>query len=279
MAEGPQGKESSLDPALSDARLAPVAFISHGSPMVALEGGSFAQALEKFGESYAPQAILVMSAHWEHSHGVQITAGDRPKLLYDFGGFPPALYDLTYDAEGSPTLAEEVQGALNEIGVGATLDRERGWDHGVWIPVRLMYARALAPVVQVSLPLRSSPEQLFRMGEVLARFRRKATLILGSGGIVHNLHRMRPDQRDSPPHSWAEEFQKWVREAVERKDYTTLFSFRRLAPHAKLAVPTLEHFAPLFLILGAAHPYSRVAPIFEGFQYASISMLCFALEP
>ncbi len=268
-----------MEPALSEARLAPVAFISHGSPMVALEGGRYAEALEKFGESYAPRAILVISAHWEHSHSVQITAGDHPKLLYDFGGFPPALYDLTYDAAGNPALAQEVQGALRDIGVGATLDRERGWDHGVWIPLRLMYARASAPVVQVSLPLKSSPEQLFRMGEVLARFRSKGTLILGSGGLVHNLLRVRPDQRDSPPHPWAEEFEKWVREVVDRKDYATLFNFRRLAPHVKLAVPTPEHFAPLFVVLGAGHPYSRVVPIFQGFQYASISVSCFALEP
>ena len=265
-------------PAGAETHPAPVVFISHGSPMVALDGGAYSQALSKFGKSFAPQAILAISAHWEHAHGVQITAGDRPKPIYDFGGFPPALYDLTYEAAGDPAFAREVHTALAEISVAATLDPERGWDHGVWIPLRLMYPQARAPIVQMSLPLNSSPEQLFRIGEALARFRNKGVLIVASGGLAHNLQRIRPGQKDSPPHAWAEAFEKWAMEAIERKDFPALFSYRRFAPHAKLVVPTSEHLAPLFVALGAAHPYSKVLAIFEGFQYASISMRCFALE-
>ncbi|MBZ5563181.1 MAG: dioxygenase [Acidobacteriia bacterium] len=271
-------KGSGSSPAGAETRPAPVVFISHGSPMVALDGGVYSQALARFGESFTPQAIVAISAYWEHTHGVQITAADRPKLIYDFGGFPPALYDLTYEAAGDPALAREVQAALGENSVAATLDPERGWDHGVWIPLRLMYAQALAPIVQISLPLNSSPEQLFRIGEALARFRNKGVLIVASGGLVHNLQRIRADRKDSPPHAWAEEFDKWAKEAIERKDFPALFSYRRFAPHAKLAVPTSEHLAPLFVALGAARPYSQVVAIFEGFQYASISMRCFALE-
>ncbi len=260
------------------ARPAPVAFVSHGSPMVALDGGPYAQALEKFGAAFTPRAILVISAHWEHAHSVLITAAERPKLLYDFGGFPPALYDLTYEAAGDPALAREVQGALGEINVAATLDAERGWDHGVWIPLRLMYPQAAAPVVQMSLPLNSPPDQLFRIGETLGRLRNQRVLIVGSGGLVHNLQRIRPGQKDSPPHAWAEDFEKWAMEVIERQDFATLFGYRRYAAQARLAVPTPEHFAPLFVALGAAHPYSRVVTIFQGFHHASISMRCFALE-
>ena len=256
----------------------PVVFISHGSPMVALERGPYAEALEKFGSSINPAAILVVSAHWDESLGIRIAAAQRPKAIYDFGGFPAPLYQMKYDAPGSPTLAARVEDALRESGFLASLDPQRGWDHGVWIPLRLMLPEARVPVVQISLPMSSRPEQLFKVGGALAQFRKENVLILGSGGLVHNLRQFRPDMKDGQVDSWASDFENWVKDAIHRQDIAALMNYARQAPHAALAVPTPEHFAPLFVVLGAAQAYTRVDSLFDGFQYGSISMHCLALQ-
>jgi len=256
----------------------PVAFISHGSPMVALERGPYAEALEKFGRSLSPAAILAISAHWEESLGIRIAAAQRPKLIYDFGGFPAPLYQLKYDAPGSPALATEVEGALRESGLLASLDLQRGWDHGVWIPLRLMFPEARVPAVEISLPMNSKPEQLFKVGAALAQLRKKNVLILGSGGVVHNLGQFRPDRKEGPIDGWASAFESWVKDAIRRQDFAALMNYTRQAPNASLAVPTPEHFAPMFVVLGAAQPYKKVESIFDGFQYGNISMHSFALQ-
>lgn len=252
-------------------------FVSHGSPMAALDQGPYSAALARFGQSVDPQSILVISAHWAASGGVRVSSAERPELIYDFGGFPDALYDLKYPAPGSPPMAAAACDALRAAGIVAALDPERGWDHGTWVPLRLMFPQARVPVVELSLPARALPERLFQIGKALARFSSAGTLILGSGGIVHNLRLFRGDLKDAPPAAWARDFENWVREQIERRDYSALFNYRKAAPHAALAVPTTEHFAPLFVVLGAARDGSRLVPIFEGFEYESISMFCFAL--
>ncbi len=259
-----------------DNREQPALFVSHGSPMTALETGPYAQALAAFGESVAPGAIVVISAHWQE-RGIRIASAARPELIYDFGGFPRELYELKYPAPGSPELAADVARELGSAGFEATLDDNRGWDHGVWVPLRLMFPEARIPVVQVSLPMQGSPEELFRAGEVLSGFRKKAVLILGSGGIVHNLRLLNWARKDAPAEGWAQEFQDWVHRAIERRDLASLFQYEKLAPHAARAVPTPEHFAPLFPVLGAAGDYKKVVPIFEGIEYGNMSMCSFGL--
>ncbi len=262
----------------SNASPVPVAFVSHGSPMVALERGPYGEALEKFGQSLRPAGILVISAHWEESLGVRIASAARPKVIHDFGGFPAPLYQMKYDAPGSPALAAAVESKLRQAGVSATLDPNRGWDHGVWVPLRLMFPEAHIPVVELSLPMNSTPEQLFQLGGALSGFRREQILILGSGGLVHNLRLFRPGLKDGPVENWAAEFEAWVQKAIQQRDFAALFNYARHAPHASKAVPTPEHFAPLFVVLGAAQPYKKVDSIFEGFEYANISMHSFALS-
>lgn len=256
----------------------PVLFVSHGSPMAAVQDGPYGQALESFGRSVSPGAILVISAHWEESGSIRVNSAKKPQLIYDFGGFPRALYELKYDAPGSPSLARQAQAALREVGADARLESDRGWDHGLWVPLRLMFPEARIPAVEVSLPANSSPEHLLQIGKALAVFRRKGVLVLGSGGLVHNLYLFRAGSKDGALDAWAQDFEEWVRRAIQRSDLEALFSYRRLAPNADLAVPTPEHFAPLFVVLGAAHPYSKLVSIFDGFEYANMSMGCFALE-
>lgn len=166
--------------------LMPAVFVSHGSPMTVLDRGPYAQALAAFGRTAEPRAIAVISAHWQEP-GIRIASGAKPKLIYDFGGFPRALYELRYDAPGSPEMASEVKAELAHAGFEAALDEQRGWDHGVWVPLRLMFPEARIPVVAVSLPYGQSPEELYRLGKAIGTLRERGVLIVGSGGIVHNL--------------------------------------------------------------------------------------------
>jgi 4,5-DOPA dioxygenase extradiol len=245
--------------------------------MTAVEQGPYAQALAAFGKSVSPKAIVVISAHWQEP-GIRIASAAQPELIYDFGGFPRELYELKYPAPGSPALAAEVASVLKGAGFEATLDEHRGWDHGVWVPLRLMFPEARFPVVEVSLPMRSSPQELFRMGETLRGLRSKGVLILGSGGLVHNLRLMNWGQRDATVDLWARDFQDWVRKTVEAKDLPSLFGYESSAPHVARAVPTEEHFVPLFPVLGAAGPDARVSPIYEGIEYGNMSMYSFQLS-
>jgi len=254
----------------------PAVFVSHGSPMTALEKGPYAQALAQFGKTVDPAAIVVISAHWQEP-GIRIAAGTHPELIYDFGGFPAELYQLKYDAPGSPELAGGVAAALKQAGFDATLDGQRGWDHGVWVPLRLMFPKAQIPVVEISLPMHWLPSELYKVGQVLGGLSSQGVMVLGSGGIVHNLRMMNWREKAAPVDSWAQSFQEWVKERVTGRELDALFQYEKLAPNAAWAVPTPEHFAPLFPVLGAAGESSELIPIFEGIEHGSMSMFSFQL--
>lgn len=262
----------------SDAATAmPAVFISHGSPMVAVESGPYQDALAEFGRKFRPSAIVAISAHWGTSTSISITGATRHTTIHDFGGFPPALYELTYNAPGSPDLAERIAELLREGGWDAKVDPARGLDHGVWIPLRLMFSDAEAPVVEISVPLRLPPEVLYRIGEALTPLRDERVLILGSGGVVHNLRLIHFQDVNHAVDPWAAEFDEWFRTAVEQKKLTELFHFRETAPHAPLAVPTFEHFAPIFVVLGAASRGGNISTIYQGFEHGNLSMRSFSI--
>lgn len=251
----------------------PAAFVAHGSPMQAVEQDDFTAALRRWaGALPRPRAIVVVSAHWESRGAVRVTASARPPLIYDFSGFPPELYDVRYPAPGDPALAAEIAGLL-----GAEIEPSRGLDHGAWVPIRHAFPDADIPVVEVSLPATRTPEDLVRIGKALAPLRERGILLLGSGGIVHNLRRVRLDDKQAPAEDWAEAFDRWVSDRVKALDVDGLAQYRR-APNAAAAVPTSEHFDPVFVVLGAAAPDDRVRDVFAGFQYGSLSMRSFALS-
>jgi len=234
--------------------------------------------LRQFGREHRPRAIVVFSAHWDTGTEIRIGSAARHPLIYDFGGFPKALYELEYAAPGDAALAARIEAMIREAGFAPTLDEARGLDHGVWVPLRLMYPEADTPTVEVSLPTSMEPEALYRIGGALAPLRREGVLILGSGGIVHNLALLDWRHRDRPPEPWAEAFDAWFQSRLEARATGELFRYAD-APHAALAVPTNEHFVPVFAALGAAQVSFRVEPIFEGFQYGTLSMRSFALVP
>ncbi|HEY3272074.1 MAG TPA: class III extradiol ring-cleavage dioxygenase [Geothrix sp.] len=247
----------------------PTLFLAHGSPMLALEGGAWGEAVSALGHQLPPlRAILVCSAHWEAPGPFRLSSAEVPGVMHDFGGFPEALYSLDYPAPGSPGLAAEAAGLLKAAGLEAGLEDQRPLDHGAWVPLRYLAPKADVPVVQLSLPRPRTPEMLMAAGRALAPLRQSGVLILGSGGVVHNLRRL--DWQDaSGPQPWALAFQGWVQERLAAWDVAALSNWRK-APGAAESVPTSEHLDPLFVALGAAEAVPE--PVFEGWQLGSLSL-------
>lgn len=259
---------------------APAVFLAHGSPLFGLEAGEFGEAVRRFGKKIPrPDAIVIASAHWEAPWPIRVTAAARPPLIYDFGGFPRALYQLQYPAPGSPSLAAEVVRLLSESGLPAAPDPRRGWDHGVWVPLRLLYPDADVPVVEISLPIPRDPETVLRMGAALAPLRRRNVLLVGSGGIVHNLGLARLDRPDEPVDDWARQFDGWVRQRIDGREKEEIARYRERAPAADLAVPQSEHFDPLLFALGAAEPGDATEEVASGFQFSNLSLTSLAFVP
>jgi 4,5-DOPA dioxygenase extradiol len=165
----------------------PAVFVSHGSPMVALQRGAYQDALAEFGRGLRPKAILVVWAHWGSGTTVAIAGDKQHRTVHDFGGFPSELYELTYDAPGSPEVSAEVEKILRDAGLETATTQGRGLDHGAWVPLRFLYPEADVPVVAVSVPLRLSAEELYRVGEALSPLRSQGVMVVGDGGIAHNL--------------------------------------------------------------------------------------------
>lgn len=257
----------------------PAWFLAHGSPLLAVEQDDFTAALRREAAALPrPRAIVVVSAHWEFRGSVRVTSADRPPLIYDFSGFPPELYDVRYPCPGDPTLAAEIVTMLLDAGVTAAADPRRGIDHGAWVPLVHAFPKADIPVVEVALPVPRSPDDVVRMGKALAPLRGRGILLIGSGGLVHNLRRVRFEDKAAPVEEWAKKFDEWVRDRIRALDIPGLAAYGARAPHADLAVPTTEHFDPALFVLGAGAAGDRVRDLFEGFHYGNLSMRSFALE-
>jgi 4,5-DOPA dioxygenase extradiol len=257
---------------------APALFVSHGAPTAALERDAYTRALAAFGQQAgSPAAVLVVSGHWEVAGPLRLTATEAPRLIYDFGGFPDALYRVRYPCPGAPALAEEAAALLQAAGLAAEVDPSRGLDHGVWVPLLHVFPQAQVPVVQLSLPRGASAREVRRMGEVLRPLRRQGVLLVGSGGMVHNLRRIDFSGAQAPVMQWAQDFEAWMAERIAARDLEALEAWQR-APGAALAHPSPEHLLPLFFALGAALPGDRLTSVYEGIHYGSLSLRTFSLD-
>lgn len=264
----------------------PTLFISHGSPMHALQPGHAGAAWARLGrELPRPKAVLVASAHWE-SEWPMLTTGARPETIHDFGGFPAALYEIRYAAPGEPKIAQRAIELIHAAGITANGNGCRGLDHGAWVPLMHMYPDADVPVVQVSLQTRLGAAHHLRLGEVLAPLRDDGVLIVGSGHMTHNLrewigfarrHGMQPAQTDPEP--YVREFRNWVDDALRRCDRDGLSRWLEFAPHARRAHPSDEHFLPLPFAFGAAGPLPRVERIDLGVDSGVLAMDAYVLWP
>jgi len=249
----------------------PAVFLSHGAPTLAVEDGSDTRAWAALAnELPRPESILVISAHWDTEFPAA-SAVAKPETIHDFFGFPRELYEERYPAPGTPELARRVQQVLAEGGIDCAIDPERGLDHGAWVPLKWMYPRADIPVTQLSVQSRRGPAHHLALGRALAALRDDNVLVLGSGGIVHNLRELEWHLRGTrEPIEWAREFNEWIAARVERQATAELVDYRRQAPSAKRSHPTEEHFDPFFVALGAGGFPGRRLPL--GFDLGSLGM-------
>lgn len=251
---------------MTPAHSMPTLFLAHGAPVL-LDLPDWVEALGRWGHALPrPRAVLVISAHWLERPAT--LGATRPvPLIYDFYGFPEKYYQQLYAAPGAPALAQRVRDLLAPLGP-VSEEPGRGLDHGAYVPLVAMYPAADVPVLQLSLPT-LEPAALFRLGQALEPLRREGVLIIGSGFLTHNMRAMdfSPDAR---PPAWASDFDAWVAEALSRRDVDALLAYRERAPAVRTALPTVEHFVPLLVALGAAAEATVSFPI-TGFFAGSFS--------
>ncbi len=229
----------------------PTLFLSHGSPLHALEPGPVGAVWADLGRALPrPRALLVASAHWETDLPM-LTGAAKPETIHDFFGFPEPLYRIRYAAPGAPELAARALALLEQAGFTAAIEGGRGLDHGAWSPLLYMYPEADVPVVQLSLQSALGARHHYRVGQALEPLRAEGVLVIGSGHMTHNLREWR-GARDAAPAPYVREFQEWVHARLQARDLEALLEYRAQAPHAARAHPSEEHFLPLYVALGAA---------------------------
>ena len=259
----------------------PALFVSHGAPLFAIDAGTTGPALTQFGAQLKAQypglrGVVIMSPHWM-ARSPQVMTGPQPATWHDFGGFPPALYELQYPAAGSPALAQEVLGLLQAAGVAAQGDAARPFDHGAWVPLMHLFPQADVPVVQVALPADAGPAEVYALGAALRRLRNEGVLVMGSGSMTHNLAEFFGGEREPAP--YVLEFSRWIESALARGDMKALLNYRSEAPHASRAHPSEDHFLPIFFALGAAGDDLHAQYLSREVMYGILSMDAFVLEP
>ncbi|GAA3542002.1 class III extradiol ring-cleavage dioxygenase [Kribbella ginsengisoli] len=245
----------------------PVLYLSHGAPPLADDRQWTAELAAVSAGLAKPTAILIVSAHWEAAP-LTLAATETVPLLYDFWGFPERYYQVQYAAPGAPELANQVRKLLHSPATPVYDDPNRGLDHGAYVPLKEMYPDADIPVLQVSMPT-LDPKQLFDIGRKLAPLRDQGVLIVGSGFTTHNLSAINlSGAPDGVAPSWSIEFDDWAKRALAKQDVDSLIDFLHKAPAAGIAHPRTEHFAPLFVSLGASEDSLGTAEtVVDGFWY------------
>ena len=243
---------------MTSTTLAPL-FLSHGSPMTALEPGEVGPFWQRLGPamtraSQRPAAIIAISAHSLAREPVLMAAA-RHATVHDFSGFPPALYQLHYNAPGAPALAQTAAGLIRSAGLPVQVQPEGGLDHGIWAPLRFIWPHADIPVLPLAFPPDWSPARLMALGRALAPLTRQGVLVYGTGSITHNLRLLfgaAMPALDAPEITESAAFRSWFAERTQAGDTDALLDYRRQAPFAALMHPSDEHLLPFYVALGAA---------------------------
>jgi 4,5-DOPA dioxygenase extradiol len=240
----------------------PALYIGHGAPPLlddVLWSGQLAQWATDLPR---PTAILIVSAHWE-SAPVTLSANGAP-LVYDFGGFAPQYYQMTYETPDATALAQRVA-AMMPANEPVHQHTSRGLDHGAWVPLKIMYPDGDIPVLQMSLPT-SDPTRLLELGKRLRPLRDEGVLIIGSGFLTHGLPFLTEFRIDVAAPGWSTDFDAWAADAMSRGDVDALANYRAEAPGMPYSHPTVEHYTPLFVTLGAAtDPEEPGEQVIDGF--------------
>ncbi len=265
----------------------PPLFVSHGSPMMALEpreAGAFLQRLgpaieASFGK---PRAILMLSAH-SLARAPVLLAAERHAAVYDFGGFDPKLHTLRYDAPGAPALAARVQALLAAAGVAAQSVAQGGLDHGIWTPLRYAFPAADIPVLPLAWVPTQSPAEQFALGQALAPLAQDGVLIVGSGSITHNLRRVFAGglgaAAEQPEIAESAAFRHWLQTRAAACDWQALFAYRSQAPHAVDMHPSDEHLLPWYIAAGAGGREHAPLRLHHSVTYGALGMDAYAFGP
>ena len=263
---------------MSAAQKFPSLFVSHGAPNLALHNSEARDFLESYGRQLGkPKAILIATAHFE-SGTPFLTADRKPEMIYDFGGFEPELYKMTYHAPGDPDLAQQAAALLAKAGMKAQAVTGRGYDHGTWVPLKLLYPDADVPVVQLSVQPQAGAAHHVAMGRALAPLREQGILVMGSGGTTHNLGEFfRGGYKvDSAVPGWVSEFGDWVHGRIEAGAVDDIANYRKLGPSAAKNHPSEEHFMPLPFAFGAGGEGARGTRVHSSHQYGVLMMDAYA---
>jgi 4,5-DOPA dioxygenase extradiol len=257
----------------------PTLFVSHGSPMLALQDSPARRFLQDLGKSLPrPRAIIVVSAHWESQGGPAVSLANEMETIHDFGGFPAALFAIQYPAFGSPETAQQVAQLLEDAGYPVKRSQQRGLDHGAWVPMMLMYPEADIPVFQVSVLRGATAAEHERLGRAMESLRHQDVLVIGSGSLTHNLYEFRGQDIDSPVPAWVSDFGTWMKDALVEGKRDALLDYRKQAPHAAKNHPTEEHLMPLFVAMGASGQQAKARQLHSSYEYGILSMDVYAFD-
>ena len=256
----------------------PSLFLSHGSPMMAVEDSPTGRFLDHLGERLPhPRAVVVASAHFIQARPT-VTATPAPDTIHDFGGFPEALYRIQYPAMGAPALADQIAGLLRDAGFPVQIDGRHGLDHGVWAPLRRMYPDADIPVIALSVNPAQTAEWHYRLGRALAPLRTQGVLVVGSGGFSHNLRALDWQHAQTAPYDWVAAFTDALRERLLAGDMAGALDWTAL-PDAHRNHPTTEHLFPLYVALGAGGDGARGRLLHRDVEMGGLALDAFAFEP
>lgn len=250
----------------------PVLFLGHGNPMNAIEENQFVAGFRNIAKSLPkPNAIVCISAHW-YTKGTKVTAMEFPQTIHDFGGFPPALYEVQYPAKGSPELAQETKQLLNPALV--ELDTQWGLDHGAWSVIKHLYPEADIPVIQLSIDYTQPARYHYELAKQLNSLRHKGILIIGSGNIIHNLRLV--DFRNFNTvdfgFDWAIEAHENINKWLLDGNFQPIIDYDRQIKAIQLAVPTPDHYLPLIYSLGLKDKNEEISLFNDNLLAGSLSM-------
>ena len=220
-----------------------------------------------------PNAILVISAHWLTRNGTYVAMTNKPETIYDFYGFPDAMYKIQYPAPGAPDYAQEVKKAITSTQVHE--DQDWGLDHGAWTVLKHSFPDANIPVFQMSIDYSKPAAYHFKLASELQSLRNKGVLIIGSGNIVHNLRTADFHNIQANPYDWAKEFDEISKKKILSREFNDMINYEKLGQAALMSVPTPDHYYPMIYSLGLVKDKDEVRFTFEEIQNASVSMRCF----
>ncbi len=255
----------------------PSIFVSHGAPSLMLDDCPARDFLRTLAHTLPkPEAIVVVSAHWETDIPT-ISNAIEPEMIYDFSGFAPALHQFTYPVKGAVPLASEIGALLSASGLPVRYET-RGIDHGVWVPLSLIYPNADIPIVQLSIQPHLGAQYHANLGRALRPLRQKNILVLATGSITHNLSRFRMHRLHDSAEKEAVAFSDWVHDTIRQSQNEDLINFESKAPFARWNHPTPEHFYPLLVATFAAGDTHTSDRLHHSYTYGVLAMDSYAFH-